>query len=55
MQSTQFVSFIGISMHLVAFADAACVSINADVAQNGYRSSSFEEDRIVVTAGAAKL
>ena len=50
MKSTQHLaSFIGIPMYLVAIADAACVTIN------GYRSSSFEDDCIVLTAGVAKL
>ena len=57
MKSTHLASFIGIhmSMYLVAFADAACVTINADVAKTGYRSSSFEDDCIVFTSGVSKL
>ena len=47
--------FIGVLMYLVAFADAACVAINADVAKNGYRSSSFEDDCIVFTPGVSEL
>ena len=47
--------FIGVLMYLVAFTDAACVAINADVAKNGYRSSSFEDDCIVFTPGVSEL
>ena len=51
-----FASSIGVLiMYLVAFADAACVTINADVAKTGYRSSSFEDDCIVFTSGVSKL